>query len=103
MDKAEALESLGTLIQNDLIYTLKLIKEGAYGILSEEVIRREVKKFREKILLRKEFQRLLFEKEIDIIIEYELAKNKIKSNEDKLMDFIYTAERKPKTPEQDER
>lgn len=94
MNKIEALKGVSTLVENELVTTLKLIKEGSYGILSNAVKEREVKKFKTQSI-GKEYSTALSEEEINIIIEYILLKSGIKVNDAELT--------KPKAPDLDER
>lgn len=94
MNKLEALESVSTLVENQLVTNLKLIREGSYGILSSTVKEREVKRFKTQNIS-KEYSSILSDEEINIIIEYILLKSGIKVNDAELT--------KSKAPDLDER
>ena len=94
MNKLEALESVSTLVENQLVTSLKLIREGSYGILSSTVKEREVKRFKTQNIS-KEYSSILSDEEINIIIEYILLKSGLKVNDAELT--------KPKAPDLDER
>ena len=94
MNKIEALEGVSTLVENELVKNLKLIREGSYGILSSTVKEREIKNFKAQSI-GKEYSTVLSDEEINIIIEYILLKSGIKVNDAELT--------KPKTPDLDER
>ena len=94
MNKLEALESVSTLVENQLVTSLKLIREGSYGILSSTVKEREVKRFKTQNIS-KEYSSILSDEEINIIIEYILLKSGIKVNDAELT--------KSKAPGLDER
>lgn len=94
MNKLEALESVSTLVENQLVTSLKLIREGSYGILSSKVKEREVKRFKTQNIS-KEYSSILSDEEINIIIEYILLKSGIKVNDAELT--------KSKAPDLDER
>ncbi len=94
MNKLEALESVSTLVENQLVTSLKLIREGSYGILSSTVKEREVKRFKTQNIS-KEYSSILSDEEINIIIEYILLKSGIKVNDAELT--------KSKAPDLDER
>lgn len=82
MNRAEALKGVSTLVENDLLTTLKLIKEGSYGILSNVAKEREVKRFKTRI--DKRYYEALSTEEINVIIEYILIKNGINVNEQEI-------------------
>ena len=94
MNKLEALESVSTLVENQLVTSLKLIREGSYGILSSAVKEREVKRFKTQNIS-KEYSSILSDEEINIIIEYILLKSGIKVNDAELT--------KSKAPDLDKR
>ena len=94
MNKLEALESVSTLVENQLVTSLKLIREGSYGILSSTVKEREVKRFKTQNISEK-YSSILSDEEINIIIEYILLKSGIKVNDAELT--------KSKAPDLDER
>ena len=94
MNKLEALESVSTLVENQLVTSLKLIREGSYGILSSTVKEREVKRFKTQNIS-KEYSSILSDEEINIIKEYILLKSGIKVNDAELT--------KSKAPDLDER
>ena len=94
MNKLEARESVSTLVENQLVTSLKLIREGSYGILSSTVKEREVKRFKTQNIS-KEYSSILSDEEINIIIEYILLKSGIKVNDAELT--------KSKAPDLDER
>ena len=94
MNKLEALESVSTLVENQLVTSLKLIREGSYGILSSTVKEREIMRFKRQNIA-KEYFEILSDEEINIIIEYILLKSGIKVNDAELT--------KSKAPDLDER
>ena len=94
MNKLEALESVSTLVENQLVTSLKLIREGSYGILSSKVKERESMRFKRQNIA-KEYFEILSDEEINIIIEYILLKSGIKVNDAELT--------KSKAPDLDER
>ena len=94
MNKLEALESVSTLVENQLVTSLKLIREGSYGILSSRVKEREIMRFKRQNIA-KEYFEILSDEEINIIIEYILLKSGIKVNDAELT--------KSKAPDLDER
>ena len=94
MNKLEALESVSTLVENQLVTNLKLIREGSYGILSSTVKEREIMRFKTQNIS-KEYSSILSDEEINIIIEYILLKSGIKVNDAELT--------KSKAPDLDER
>lgn len=94
MNKLEALESVSTLVENQLVTNLKLIREGSYGILSSTVKEREIMRFKRQNIA-KEYFEILSDEEINIIIEYILLKSGIKVNDAELT--------KSKAPDLDER
>ena len=83
MDKLEALDNLGKLVEKDLVRNLKLIREGSYGILSSTVKEREISKFKSHTL-KKELVSRSSDEEVNIIIEYILLRNGIRVNEREL-------------------
>ena len=94
MDKLEALDTLEKLVENELVTNLKLIMESSYGILSNIVKEREIKRFKTQRLKNNYFT-LLADDEVNTIIENILLKNGIKVNEKNITNS--------KAPELDER
>lgn len=91
MNKLEALDNLGELVEKELVTNLKLIREGSYGILSRAVKEREINRFKMQRLKREGTPLLLklSDEEIDIIIEYILLKSGIRVNEKDVTKHIY--------------
>ena len=56
MNKLEALESVSTLVENQLVTSLKLIREGSYGILSSKVKEREIMRLKRQNIAKEYFE-----------------------------------------------
>lgn len=91
MDKIGLIDSIGKLIEKELVRNLKLIKESSYGILSSEAKRKEIERFKAQ-RIGDEYHELS-EGEIDVIIEYILLRKGIKVNERALNKFYREDER----------
>lgn len=84
MNQKEKIDSLGIIIENDLVERLKLIKETSYGILSHTAMTREISRFKSQVLRSKENFRLVSafsDDELDVIIKYILLRDEIRVNE----------------------
>lgn len=91
MDKISLIDSMGKLIEKELVKNLKLIRESSYGILSSEAKRKEIERFKTQRMGDKYHE--LSNSEIDVIIEYILLRKGIKVNEKALNEFWREDER----------
>ena len=73
MNKSEALAKVGKLTEIELITVLKLLKESSYGVLSKVAREKAIERFKSK-KIGKEYYEIITEEEINIIIEYTLAR-----------------------------
>ena len=95
MNKSEALANVGKLTEIELITVLKLLKESLSKVAREKAIER----FKSK-KIGKEYYEILTEEEINIIIEYTLARFGLMENEHELR---HIENKSSKTPDRDER
>ena len=91
MNKSEALANVGKLTQIELITVLKL--------LSKVAREKAIERFKSK-KIGKEYYEILTEEEINIIIEYTLARFGLMENEHELR---HIENKSSKTPDRDER
>ena len=99
MNKSEALANVGKLTEIELITVLKLLKESSYGVLSKVAREKAIERFKSK-KIGKEYYESLTEEEINIIIEYTLARVGLMENEHELR---HIENKSSKTPDRDER
>ena len=78
MKRQELIGAVGNLIESDLVFKLKLVRESSYGVLSNKAIEEEKKQFKSQKL---KGVLGLTDSEINVLMDYILLKNGLIANE----------------------